>query len=182
MKISKQIITKRKELDITQKELANKLNVTDKTVSRWERGTTIPDVEMLKKLSVVIGLDLNEVFDGIEIEINDHEIINQESIKKYRVGFVSTTLLFIFASALFFMIKLMPNPNSDSISKVLFPLFFVLAILMIMIGTIIYSISLIRFHSSFSDKKYKSKYIREINVSIGVLIATIILIIVSLII
>ena len=180
MKIADQIILKRKELNLTQKDLAKKLDVTDKTVSRWERGTTIPDVHMLKKISLVIGLDLNVIFNEMEVKINEDEPIDLESIKRYRIGFISTALLFIFAATFFFIINLTSHSNFDTTSKVLFPVFFTLAILMIMGGLVIYVVSFIKFHSSFSSKEYKRRYTREISKSVVILLAAIIVIIISL--
>lgn len=48
MFIGQIILNRRKELNMTQKQLAEKLNVTDRTISRWECGVSLPDVEMLK--------------------------------------------------------------------------------------------------------------------------------------
>ena len=44
MFIGEIILQRRKELNMTQKELAEKLNVTDRTISRWECGVSLPDV------------------------------------------------------------------------------------------------------------------------------------------
>lgn len=181
MKINNHIISKRKDLKMTQKELAKKLDVTDKTVSRWERGTTIPDVEMLKKLSIVIGLDINEIFKEIEVNINENEIVDSESIKKYRVGYVSAMSLFIFATSFLFMIKLLSPLNSDPSMSVLWAVFFTIAILMIMGGFITYLISLIKFYSVFTEKEYKRKYLKEITISAVVLTLSTILLIFSFI-
>lgn len=157
--------------------------MTDKTVSRWERGTTLPDVEMLKKLSIVIGLDLNDIFDQIEVKINENEeVIDLESIKKYRIGYICTSLLFIFAAVLFFMINSLPYSNSDATLRVLYPVFFIISMIMIMAALILYAVSLVKFHAAFSVKEYKRKYIREVNISIVIILASIVLIITSLII
>ena len=112
---------------------------------------------------------------------NETEPIDLESIKKYRIGFMSTALLFIFAATLFFIIKLNSYTNFDTTSKVLFPVFFTLAILMIMGGIIVYVVSLIKFHSSYSAKESKRRYTKEINISIVILLATVILVITSFI-
>ena len=55
MFIGEIILQRRKELKMTQKQLAEKLNVTDRTISRWECGVNLPDVEMLKTVAKVIG-------------------------------------------------------------------------------------------------------------------------------
>ena len=52
-KIGKFIYDLRKKYDLTQKELADKLNVTAQAVSKWENGRGVPDIELLKKLKSV---------------------------------------------------------------------------------------------------------------------------------
>lgn len=48
----------RKERNLTQAELGEKLGVTNKTISRWETGNYMPSVEMLEELSTMYGLSL----------------------------------------------------------------------------------------------------------------------------
>lgn len=54
----------RKELGMTQKELANKLNVTDKAVSKWETGKGFPDLKTLEPLAQALGVSLVELMQG----------------------------------------------------------------------------------------------------------------------
>ena len=58
MFIGQIILNRRKELNMTQKQLAEKLNVTDRTISRWECGVSLPDVEMLKTVAKVLEVDI----------------------------------------------------------------------------------------------------------------------------
>ena len=55
------IATLRKEKQITQAELAKRLNVTDKAVSRWERGLGFPDINTLEPLADSLGISLSEL-------------------------------------------------------------------------------------------------------------------------
>lgn len=64
VKIGKFIAVLRKEQGMTQEQLGEKLGVTNKTVSRWETGTYLPDVEMLSLLSKEFGVSLNELVAG----------------------------------------------------------------------------------------------------------------------
>ena len=48
--ISKNIQTLRKDADLTQSELAERLNYSDKAVSKWERGESVPDIVVLKQI------------------------------------------------------------------------------------------------------------------------------------
>lgn len=54
----------RKEQGLTQKELADKLNVTDKAVSKWETGKGFPDVKLLEPLAQALGVSLVELIQG----------------------------------------------------------------------------------------------------------------------
>ena len=64
-KIGKVILCLRKEQGMTQRELAERLCVTDKAVSKWERGLGYPDVSLLAKLSQILGADLSALLSGI---------------------------------------------------------------------------------------------------------------------
>jgi transcriptional regulator with XRE-family HTH domain len=54
----------RKEKGLTQKQLADALNVTDKAVSKWERGLSFPDISMLEPLSDLLGVTIMEILAG----------------------------------------------------------------------------------------------------------------------
>jgi transcriptional regulator with XRE-family HTH domain len=60
-----QLITElRKEKGLTQKQLADALNVTDKAVSKWERGLSFPDISMLEPISELLGVSIMELLAG----------------------------------------------------------------------------------------------------------------------
>lgn len=67
-KIGKFIANLRKEKNLTQEQLAEKLGVTDKSVSRWENGRCLPDVSLYKDLCNILGITLNEFFAGEKIK------------------------------------------------------------------------------------------------------------------
>ena len=58
------ISTLRKEKGMTQKELADLLHVSDRTVSKWERGAGFPDVSLMMKLADTLGISVNELLQG----------------------------------------------------------------------------------------------------------------------
>lgn len=68
---------------LTQKQLAEKLGVTDKAISRWETGKGIPDVSLLIPLSEVLGVSVNEILIGERIE-------EEKKIEKYEETIVNT--------------------------------------------------------------------------------------------
>ena len=60
-----QFITElRKEKGLTQKQLADLLNVTDKAVSKWERGLSFPDISMLEPISQALDISIMELLEG----------------------------------------------------------------------------------------------------------------------
>ena len=67
-KIGKFISSLRKEKELTQEELAEKLGVSNKSVSRWENGKCLPDVSLYKDLCHILGITLNELFAGEKIK------------------------------------------------------------------------------------------------------------------
>ena len=64
LKIGKFIARMRKEKNMTQEDLARILGVTNKTISRWENGNYMPDLSLLKPLSEVLDISLNELLSG----------------------------------------------------------------------------------------------------------------------
>lgn len=74
IKIGKYIAGKRKELGLTQSQLAEKLGKSDKSVSKWERGVCLPDVSVYLELCDLLGISINEFLAG--------EDISQENIVK----------------------------------------------------------------------------------------------------
>ena len=64
VKIGKLIAECRKAKKLTQVELAEKLGVTDKSVSKWENGNCLPDVSLYKKICEILDITLNEFFAG----------------------------------------------------------------------------------------------------------------------
>ena len=71
VKIGKFIAVLRKEKGMTQEQLGAKLGVTNKTVSRWENGNYMPDVEMLSLLSNELDVSINELISGERLATED---------------------------------------------------------------------------------------------------------------
>ena len=63
--IDEKIKQKRKEKNMTQQELAKKLNITDKAVSKWERNLSYPDISITPLLCEILDMDTND-FLGLE--------------------------------------------------------------------------------------------------------------------
>lgn len=78
----------RKEKGLTQIQLAEQLNVTDKAISRWETGKNFPDIEIFEDLSKILDISISELLEGKRIEkeklfdVSEEHIVKQ--IKKNR--------------------------------------------------------------------------------------------------
>lgn len=85
-KFGKFIRELRQEKGITQKEMGEKLNITDKAISKWERGISFPDITMLNILAEFFKIDVSELLNGekgIKKDIDVEKVI-AEAIEKYK--------------------------------------------------------------------------------------------------
>lgn len=80
VKIGKYIARKRKALGMTQKQLAEKLNMSDKSVSKWERGICLPDVSVYMELCEILGISINEFLAGEDIDAENVEKKSEDNI------------------------------------------------------------------------------------------------------
>lgn len=79
IKIGKFIMELRKEKQLTQNELAEKIGVTDRAISKWENGRGMPDISLIKTLSETLGVTVNELLTGERIKEKDKNNKLEES-------------------------------------------------------------------------------------------------------
>lgn len=96
IKIGKFISEMRKKNGMTQSDLASKLNVTNQAISKWENGRGIPDVEMLKSLSEVFNVNIDELLDGKAKE-------QKKNNKKILFGFLFLLLIVVGVGIIIFL-------------------------------------------------------------------------------
>lgn len=72
--IGKMISSLRKEKGMTQSELAEKMNVTDKAVSKWERDLSCPDINTISKLADVLEVSVDELLQAKKKEYSDTKL------------------------------------------------------------------------------------------------------------
>ena len=108
-KIADLIKSKRKEKNLTQAELAEKLHVTEKAISRWETGRGTPDISLLLPLSNILGVSISEILSGKEDEKSNEsikEIIEYIDISKKRKNTKYLMLsIIIYLITLFFYLS-----------------------------------------------------------------------------
>ena len=80
IKIGKYIAENRKKKNMTQEQLAEKIGVTSKTISRWENGNYMPDISLLKPLSEELGITLNDLLSGEKVEKEKYQEKLEENI------------------------------------------------------------------------------------------------------
>ena len=72
-KIGNFILENRKKKKLTQAELAEKLGVTDRTISNWENGKNMPDLSLFKPLCDILDITINELLSGEEVKKEDYK-------------------------------------------------------------------------------------------------------------
>lgn len=93
--IAENITGLRKKAGMTQAELANRLDFTDKAVSKWERGLSLPDAPTLKELADLFGVDVNYLFTP-----HVYDPLDEESEKKLKKKEVMVKSIYILSLCL----------------------------------------------------------------------------------
>ena len=143
-KISNLIKTKRKELGITQEELAEKLFVTEKAISRWETGRGTPDISLLLPLSKELKIDVSELLNGEENKKNNNveQLIKYNEItkaNKYNFQFKLTIFFYVLSILTFlFYLRFEYDPNIE-VNYFIRLLIITISSLFVIIGNKIYS-------------------------------------------
>ncbi len=78
LKIGKFITACRKEKSLTQMQLAEKLGITDKAISKWERGIAMPDTSIMLELCSILGISVNELLSGEKINMETNGQKNEQ--------------------------------------------------------------------------------------------------------
>ena len=105
-KIGKFIAEKRKEQNLTQLELAEKLCVTDRAVSKWETGKCMPDSSLMLDLCKILKISVNDLLNGEETKMEENknleqtviELVKQKQDADRRLLFIEVILGIISAS------------------------------------------------------------------------------------
>ncbi len=123
------IISKiRKEKNMTQKELASLLNVSDKAVSKWERGESYPDVALLPVISEILGLSIDELLGSQKVlggdVLADNKIAYQCLMEDCHLKFEKNWFYIYFLMSLAFFSRFISLPfDLNLIAPIFLPLF-----------------------------------------------------------
>ena len=121
IKIGEFIASKRKEVNLTQAELAEKLGITDRAISKWENGVCMPDAGTIPELCKILKISVNDLFSGEVVDMKDlekHAEENLLSLKKSEeemnkklffavniIGFGSTIFFVAYTILLMFIVE-----------------------------------------------------------------------------
>ena len=78
IKIGRFIAERRKSASLTQAQLAEKLGITDKAVSKWERGVAMPDTSIMLQLCDILGISVNELLSGEKVNMENNNQKNEQ--------------------------------------------------------------------------------------------------------
>lgn len=105
------IYNKRKSLGLTQDDLGRKLGVTNKAVSKWETGETLPDINLLPMLATVLGVTIDELLTQKKVEpIVEYKKTN---VVKFIIPIVLLSIL-----CLILLFSLLPEPSYIDIENI----------------------------------------------------------------
>ena len=189
-KIGNFIMQNRKAKKLTQKQLADKLCVTDRAISRWERGVGTPDISLLITLGEILEVSVNEILLGEKIENITKEQSDKilvDSISLYKKNDIKKTvktiflimimiISLLFAVTFFNISMIISNLSICYIFLILGGLFVSLLVFtklskdyllkkkIVIIACVVYSISLV-FYSFYTGISYKISGITQYNFS-----------------
>lgn len=102
--IGKFIARCRKEKKLTQAQLAEKLNITDRAVSKWETGKSMPDSSIMLELCEILGITVNELLSGEEIGMESYEKKADENLialkRKEENSMTKNVIIFLLYSVI----------------------------------------------------------------------------------
>ena len=117
MKDTKQIVAEnltflRKQKKLTQLELAEKLNYSDKSISKWEHGDTMPDIEVLQKIAELYGVTLDYIVS--DAPASEKKNMHKQARNKQNqiiISLLGVVFVWLVAAVLFVYLNIILNEN-----------------------------------------------------------------------
>lgn len=183
MTIGEKIAELRRENKMTQRDLAEIINVSDKVISKWETGRTLPDVEAILRLSKTFNVSIAELFECIEkTDTNKAEEYNEERIWQYKKYSIIACFLFVLSQIFLWMNAFEWTHYTDIRDTIKFILFF-LTIVFSSTSVIIELIQYVRLKTYAKGKYFQIEYNRILKkyslIYIGIVISGVLIIVVS---
>ena len=149
------ILKRRKELNMTQAQLANKLNVSDKVISKWETGRSIPNTYILNDLAKALEISLQELLEQATTDIKSEEF-ESEAIFKYN-SLIAIVGAIQIASSLFILLGRYLYKINNYVGYSL--LSYILGIIGLLISGVVYFI----FNRKYNALYLKNKFFKSAN-------------------
>ena len=112
MIVAKNLIELRKRKNFTQGELAEMLNYSDKTISKWENGDSLPDISVLASLAEIYGITLDDLIHENAAEKVADKAEEKKALERYNQWIIlslSVVVVFLIATLIFVYLKLKAN-------------------------------------------------------------------------
>ncbi len=114
MDVGQRLLDLRKSKQLSQEEVANELNVTRQTISKWETGQSLPDFDKIIPICKLYGISADELLSGIKNENveskNDQQVVDDEDISqlknKKRAGGIGISIIIYFIAIAWIMISI----------------------------------------------------------------------------
>ena len=117
MNIGEKLYELRKGKNLSQEEVADKLNVTRQTISKWETNGSTPDFDKIKPLCDLYEITADELLTGVKKEEKEEQQLSKQEIKKERANGIAAGVLFYFIAVIWIMVAipvLLINPITAS--------------------------------------------------------------------
>lgn len=146
------IVERRKILRLTQKDLAAKLNVSDKVISKWETGASLPDLSLVNALSEALEISVSELLSAKELtKPVSNETTDDNLIYQYKFKFIVSVALMVFGLIL---IPIYMSFYTDDLAIILM----ILSIAFILLSLTIFISNIIKFRSTYTKMFYQKPY------------------------
>ncbi|MCD8307714.1 MAG: helix-turn-helix domain-containing protein [Clostridia bacterium] len=109
--ISKNLVQLRDKAHLTQKQLAEMLNYSDKAVSKWERGEAIPDIRVLIQICKIYGITLDELVTKKNVA-ESAQPVKHINVKRLLITCISAVFVWFVATVLFLILHFVPSTSS----------------------------------------------------------------------
>ena len=155
------IYENRKKKQLTQEQLADLLNVSNKTVSKWERGLSYPDILLIPNLAKILDISISELFDSNDIQPEAKETYDNSILVRYKNSAIVSILLFVFASVF-------PTIGWMFQNIVFIYIALIIGIAMIIASLINFILTCTKFYTFIQEKYFNIKYINTLKNYIGI--------------
>ncbi len=171
MDIGNKLYELRKSKNLSQEELADKLNVTRQTISKWETNQSTPDFDKIIPLCEIYGISADELLNGVKTEKEETPIDNSNKRKKRAIGI--SIGLFTYVIAIAFIMTSIPSFHLDPVIAA------AIFLLICGIGTVIIVLSCVfnRIPKIKKEESPRNKQVKQICDIIAIIVLIIYLII-----